>query len=390
MKSSLRRRLERIEVPDEHGARLRAWDVVRHAYAAREPLDRPRSLRPLLALAAAGAVVAAVAAVASPAGRAVLDSVREAIAVEPAQPTLFRLPVGGRILATSHAGPWIVRADGSKRRLGDWVDASWSPFGRFVVVSSVNELAAVETDGRVRWTIGRPGVNRPRWSGSRTDTRIAYVTRRPHGVELRVVAGDGTGDRVLDPNGAPGTPLAWRPGARHVLAYVDGDGAVRVVDVDAGDVLWSGGRRLTGPTQLEWSRDGERLLALTTRAIAVFAADGRLVGLRRLRSVADAAAFGAGHAIALVQHVGRGEVGTVVLLDGDRLQRRPRRLFMGSGYFDGVAWSPDGRWLLMSWPTADQWVFLRVEGRRRIVAVAGIARQFGGRFPQVVAWCCPP
>ncbi len=42
---------------------------------------------------------------------------------------------------------------------------------------------------------------------------------------------------------------------------------------------------------------------------------------------------------------------------------------------DGIAWSPDGRWLVTSAPDADQWIF--VHGAR-VVAVSNIARQFGG------------
>jgi hypothetical protein len=58
--------------------------------------------------------------------------------------------------------------------------------------------------------------------------------------------------------------------------------------------------------------------------------------------------------------------------------------------FEDVAWSPDGHWLLVTWPTADQWVFVRVAGTREIVAGATISRQFGGSFPTIRGWCCAP
>ena len=62
------------------------------------------------------------------------------------------------------------------------------------------------------------------WSPS--GFRVAYRS----GQDLRVVAGDGTGDRLLD----PGTfrPMAWRPGRAHVLAYLSG-AHIDLVDVDA-------------------------------------------------------------------------------------------------------------------------------------------------------------
>ena len=41
----------------------------------------------------------------------------------------------------------------------------------------------------------------------------------------------------------------------------------------------------------------------------------------------------------------------------------------------GVAWSPNGRWIVTSLPSADQWIFI---GGRRLRAVSNIARQFGG------------
>jgi len=63
-------------------------------------------------------------------------------------------------------------------------------------------------------------------------------------------------------------------------------------------------------------------------------------------------------------------------------------LFNGTGAFDQVIWSPDGRWLLVTWPTADQWVFVRGDGRR-IRAVSNVSEQFRSRsFPRIEGWCC--
>ena len=92
------------------------------------------------------------------------------------------------------------------------------------------------------------------------------------------------------------------------------------------------------------------------------------------------AAFRPGtHAVAEIRTLG----GTSEVVLGRRV------LFRGTGEFRQLAWSPDGRWLLVTWPTADQWIFVRVAGRRRIVAVSAITRQFGGgAFPSVAGWCC--
>ena len=140
-----------------------------------------------------------VAGLLSPPGRAVLDDLREAVGVEQAQPALFSLPAPGRMLVTADSGAWVVQQDGSKRLLGRYDEASWSPFGRFVVASRRNELVALTPEGKVRWSLARPNVRYPRWGGTKTDTRIAYFS----GGKLRVVGGDGKGDRVLDGQAAP-------------------------------------------------------------------------------------------------------------------------------------------------------------------------------------------
>ena len=64
------------------------------------------------------------------------------------------------------------------------------------------------------------------------------------------------------------------------------------------------------------------------------------------------------------------------------------RVFAGAGTFQRVAWSPDGRWLLLGWPSADQWLFIRSTAVRKVIPVSGIEEAFG---PVAVpaGWCCP-
>ena len=218
----MRRELERLDVPGEHEARERAWALVQAAYAEHEP-DSPKRafLRPLVV---AAALTALVAAALSPAGRAVLDGVREAVGVESASESLFQVPSGGRLLVTAESGAWIVAADGSKRRLGDYESASWSPFGRFVAASRPTELAALEPDGDVRWKLARPRVRTPIWTGTRSDTRIAYVTDG----RLHVVGGDGRRDVEAGGSTSPALSVApaWRPGSAFEIAYLDTRGYV--------------------------------------------------------------------------------------------------------------------------------------------------------------------
>jgi hypothetical protein len=321
----------RFEAPGEHEAAERAWTVVRAAYAEREPVTWPR--RHVRPLAAAAVLVAVVAAALSPPGRSVVHSLRRAVGVKEAEPALFSLPAPGQLLVASRSGLWLVRPDGSKRRLGRYRDATFSPHGLYVAATRANQLVALDLKGDVRWTLARPAPRFPVWAGTRTDTRIAYLSDG----RLRIVAGDGTGDRAVGP-AAPVAP-AWRPGPGRVLAYSDGRHTV-VYDAKSGSVV----RRVApAPRRIVWSRSG-RLLRHDTAGIRVSGGQSEVV------------------------------VGS-------------RVVFRGTGVFDQVARSPDGRWLLVTWPTADQWVFVRPGRPRRIVGESRISAQFGG-FPRVAGWCC--
>lgn len=273
----MKRDLERIEIPGEHDARERSWAVVRTAFAEREPQAPRRSWKPVAAIALTLVIAAGLL---SPPGRAVLDGVREVVGVEKAQPALFSLPAPGRLLVTADSGAWVVDEDGSKRLLGSYREASWSPFGRFVVASRRNELVAQTPGGEVRWTLARPNVRFPRWGGTKTDTRIAYLSQGA----LRVVGGDGRGDRLLDRLADEQAP-AWQPGPGHRLAYARRDGTVRVVDADTGDVLDPDAPRSLVEAAPTLSPDGRwRVVGWADADQLVFT---RLVRPRQIRAVSN-------------------------------------------------------------------------------------------------------
>ncbi|MHB8470366.1 MAG: WD40 repeat domain-containing protein [Gaiellaceae bacterium] len=349
--------------PVDREAEERAWRVVREAHAAREPQRRPYR-RYGLALAAAGAALAAAAF--SPPGRAVVNDIRRSIGIANATPALFRLPAEGRLLVSGKGGTWVVAADGSKRRLGAYAQASWSPHGLFVAGVRTNELAAVAPDGTVRWTLVRPHVRFPRWAGLNGDTRIAYLTTS----RLHVVAGDGTGD--IDALGLPaaaGVAPAWRPvgNGHRQLAYVTARGRVIVLNPDRGNVTWES-PGYAGPQALAWSPDGKTLaLAARTKVVLFAGATGRTRTLR-VEGV-RALAFSAAGRLALE----RGQ--SLLLVSGTRL----RTLFAAPATLAGLAWSPDGRWLLTALPAADQWVFVEARDGHRVLAVSHVRRQFGGQ-----------
>jgi len=360
----------------------RAWEVVRRAFEEREPAP-PRRASTRLLLVAAAAAAAVVVAVLSPPGHAVFEQVRRAIGVEPAARALFALPAPGRLLveAPEPGSTWIVAADGARRRIGPWNYAAWSPHGRFVVVANGGGLAAVDPQGRVHWTLARDSVSWPVWEGTDVDTRIAYIAASG----LRVVAGDGTGDRLLDPYAAA-EPPAWDPARLHTLAYETG-GDVVLRAVDTGRTLWR--TRVPAYGTLAWSRDGRRLAVVAPGGIRVLDGAGRLVRtIGSLNGQLLGAAFRPGtHQLAV--HVRYERVGSrrseVKLVDVDH-PGHARLLFAGPGVFGDLAWSPNGRWLLVDWPSADQWVFLH---GNRVHAVANVQRQFPGGMLQLTnGWCC--
>jgi WD40 repeat protein len=372
-----------VGVPDELDAQRRTWAVVRSAHAEREPApSRGRRLRLLVAVAVLAAVVAAAF---SPPGRSVGGWIRDRVAGEEAtEPALVRLPSAGRLLVVSEQGPWIVRPDGSKRLLGSYEDASFSPNGLFVIATDGLRVVALEPDGDRRWTVTRPTpVSDPRWAPS-PGFRVAYR----EGEALRVVGGDGTGDRLVAEDVAPVAP-AWRPGeSRTVLAYASTDGRVRVVDAD-GEQLWTADPGAT-PEKLLWSEDaGLLLVVMAGRRHPLYKAGGGPAGALETPEGQDVldAAFAPGSRDVAYSAFDPESGSSTIRLAGEQLQQ-------GQGRLEDLVFSPNGSWLLTGWPDADQLLFLRLPGVSRIVAVPDVRREFdpGGSgatsFPRVAEWCC--
>ncbi|HET7417224.1 MAG TPA: hypothetical protein VFJ61_06345 [Solirubrobacterales bacterium] len=353
----------------------------------------------------------------SPAGAAVRDWVDEAIssgAPRP-EPTLAKIPGGGKLLVQTGEGPWVVQADGSRRPLGDYEAASWSPHGLFVAAAKGRTLSALEPDGTPRWSItagkrvafpGRRIVS-PTWSPS--GERIAYRS----GFDLRVIAGDGTEDRLLDGSIDVGTPPdarispayvppEWSPTSEGELAYVTGAGRLRILDSETGAVL-AAAPAMGRITWMDWGANGKKILE---------ASPGRL----RLRPVLPAGtpsrpALGRAHRLPLspgaavvdaalapkrplvaasITHWKKhGTYSEIVIF---RPGKGSRVLLTVPGSLGQVVWSPDGRRVLAAWPGANQWLFLPLGGGRG-QAIANISRAFSPdgqptSFPLVEGWCC--
>ena len=237
----------------------------------------------------------------------------------------------------------MVAADGSRRLLGDYAEASWSPHGLYAVVTRGHELAAVEPDGTPRWTLTRPGqVALARWNGP-DGFRIAYLEGRA----LRVVNGDGTGDRFIA-GGAAAVAPAWRSGPGHEVAYATQRGAVVAFAADSRRRIFatapSAGlrRRVSGTTSnaevtsLQWS--GTRLLVTREDRVELLGSDGGPAWTWTPPAgshVRSATAAPGGDRVAVV--TGDGHTSQVLLIVK---AHRSRVLFAGPGDFAAPAGPP--------------------------------------------------
>lgn len=449
----LRRRMREDEVlPEADDAEERAWRTVRaaHAQLCRESREsqetlpglsgdatRKRSLRPRpvgRGLAVAAALVGA-ALLISPAGAEVREWVGDRFGADErhAAPALTSLPGGGSLLVEASTGSWVVGAGGSKRLLGRFTDPTWSPRGLFVAAADGHQLTAMEPDGEPRWSLARPGaIGEPSWN-SPDGYRIAYLERgtgtsrvdapprsdesshaAESGVDLRVVAGDGSDDRPIASGVSAGVRPAWRPGPEYVLAYAlpggrariaptagvtvrrDGpngpDGAARRGDASSRELAGHVIRTEGAVRGLQWSADSTRLLVWTERAVSLFDRRGNRVWSYRPpgAGAVRAAALAPGSEVKVAVLEG-GAKGSAVIA-GPSVGRQV--LFSAPGPLSDPTWSPNGRWLLVGWPGADQWLFLHPGKPERVHSVADISGQFApgstspAAFPRILGWCC--
>jgi hypothetical protein len=378
---ALREALERAPLPDPDGAQARAWALVADAHTARPRATRFGRRGRVLAVTLAALLAAAAVAVAAQPPHWVRHVLGAGQSAAPhARSSLGPLPAG-RLLVSSSAGTWIVRGDGTRMRLGPWTASTWSPRGLYVAAWRGRSLSAVAPNGRVAWTISARGTVRDAaWSPD--GYRIAY--RRDDALD--VIAGDGTGARVFAAPVAPVAP-AWRPGAPHTLAWIGARGHVVVADVDTGAVVWRSASTVRGVRELSWSADSHRLLARGAQRIVVLDVHGNRIWRVRLprgARVSGAAWAPRGDRIAVAL---RTATTTRVYVTRSALVPR-RAVFATTGTLASLAWSPDGRRLLVRWIEADQWLLLSpTRASADVTAIGAISRRFGPT-PTVQDWCC--
>lgn len=359
MSDDLRDRLERTPVPGAEDARRRAWNVVHaSAPAAAAHPSRRRWRAPAVALFVAAAVTVAF----TPQGAAVGDWVRARVAAAPkATPRpATRLPAAGRLLVRDDRGVAVVAHDGARAALGRFDGATWSPRGLFLATWRGTRLSALTPRGEVRWQIVAPDrIRAARWSPD-PGFRVAYVTA---GNRIRVVAGDGTGDRPFARSGA--AIPAWRPGGPHVLAYVSALGRLEVRDVDAGALIARPRSAAPkGTRTLSWSPGGRLLAAMGPREVRVY-------DLRRKRSTRMTPPDPGSRFTAATYAPSHPTLAVVTRSRGRSTVTAGREVFATRGRITGANWSPDGRWLILDAPDVRQLIAVRVRGGPRVLSFPG-------------------
>ncbi|HEX6026126.1 MAG TPA: hypothetical protein VFZ00_29305 [Solirubrobacter sp.] len=368
MIEELERALRETPLPDEVAARERARQTVAAAHAQQTP-RRPATPRLLwVAALALAATAIGVSQRDSGIARDVGHWVR-AVVERPAPTPVsgHELPTRGRLLVSEASGLYVVERSGNRRRLGDWQDATWSPRGLFVAATRNTTLAAIDPKNRsVRWRLNRPErVSLPRWAPD--GFHIAYRSGR----SLRIVYGNGQHDVKAGDDMANVAP-AWRPNTARAVAWAATDGTVTVEDALTAKELWT--FRARQPRSLAWSADGRRLLIGGRRSYTVHDLSTGERDTTRLEpgiTLLAAAYAPTGTRLAVATYAA-GQ--TVIRLGGETVLRAQGRLA-------DLEWSPDGRYLLAGWPSADHWLLVRGD------AVSGVRHRFGASA-RTRGWCC--
>jgi hypothetical protein len=396
--ATVKRILQEVRIPDELGAQQRAWPVVRSAFAGRLSIPRRRSR---FRFAPAPAVLLLVAGVLelTPAGAAVHRWIEKALSPpRTVSMNAMSLPAPGNVLVSGSLGAWIVAGHGQRHRLGQWTGGSWSPHALYAVLTSADELAAVDPRGKIDWHVRAVRPRDASWLPP-SGYRISYLS----GAGVWVITGNslarvgsGSSRWLVASDAAPVAPAwrpdpAWRPGRQltDTLAYVATNGSVVAVNGENGRVLWRAPAPAS-PILLSFSGNGERLLVLTRHAATVLDGDGRRIAFIA-QTGRDPFVSGAlspdGKTLALLSHR------TVTLFDPSHARGSPQPAFTArGGGLHQLVWSPDGRWLLATWPAADEWVLIRASGQPSDEIISHVSEQFrgagGSAFPSIDGWCC--
>ena len=210
--------------------------------------------------------------------------------------------------------------------------------------------------------------------------RVAY--RRGGG--LGVVAGDGTGPRMLAARSRRPAPGVAAGCAAHASRGSTRAGRVVVRDADTGALVWRSPGTVALARGLAWSADGRLLLVPTA---------GGLLLANPLANRVRAVRLPDGDTAVAAAWAPRGRRLAVVARRPTRSVPRSRRpgrveianrpVFETTGRLASPAWSPDGRHVLVRWNEADEWLLVpRGPGRARARGARGAAPGHARRAPR--------
>ena len=193
---------------------------------------------------------------------------------------------------------------------------------------------------------------------------IAFIRRYSEGTdslcEIRI---DGTGFRVVVRD-LSGAELTWSPDGSRFAFYSEKDGAIHVMNADGSDEHALVKRAAGSPSQESpsWSADGSEVFFVQGAVFAARVDSGGLRLVLDLQPSADQVAVAPdGKTLAVVQGDGSRPFVWIAGIDGSPIHR----LDLGGGNERvgfTVAWSPDGRRLLVSGRRGDLWIVDR-DGR---------------------------
>ena len=184
-----------------------------------------------------------------------------------------------------------------------------------------------------------------------TGSPIAATTRSPSSPAT------GPGARVLAQPVRAVAP-AWRPGAPHTLAWVGASGRVEVRDVDTGALVWRSPASVGAVRALAWSADGHRLLARGERRVVVLDVPATRSWRVRLPRGRRGSTPPRGRRAATASRWRCARARRRASTSRARRWCRAGRSSPRPGTLRSLAWSPDGRRLLVRWAEADQWLLL--------------------------------
>lgn len=238
MADDLERRLERA-LADLPGSGPEAESRARRAALSALPAvsSRPPRRRATGLLAAAAVLVVASGVALAATGRIAVRVGEERPAADrgpapaPSGTPLGQpaLPAGEGVAAVVDGRLWLTTSRGLTIAGLAASSATLSPSALYAAVGVGPSLVAMAPDGRRPWTQRTPGpVVAISWAPY--PILVAYVARAPGGFDLRMIEGNGEGDRLLARGVAPVAP-AWRPDTKAV-AFVSAGGSPMIWDAN--------------------------------------------------------------------------------------------------------------------------------------------------------------